>query len=121
MQENLPFRGVITKNNFIADLQNNLFISEAFKELSVLECSIEFSGCCILNDAADEILAGINGGPLESNQDLRRFPLVLFPVPLKEEKTSQMWCLNWPHMFLRNKLQKSSNYLVEPKKTLRNL
>ncbi|WP_293600559.1 hypothetical protein, partial [Polynucleobacter sp. 39-46-10] len=42
--------------------------------------------------------------------------LVLFPVPLKEKKTSQMWCLNWPHMFPRNKLQKSINYLVEPKK-----
>lgn len=116
MQENLPLRGAITKSNFIEDPQNSLFVSEAFKDLSILESSIEFSGCCILNDAADEILAGINGGPLESNQDLKRFPLVLFPVPLKEKKISQMWCLNWPHMFPRNKLQKSINYLVEPKK-----
>ena len=97
MQENLPLRGLITRGNFI-------------------EGSIEFSRCCILSDAADEMLAGINGGPLESNQDLKRFPLVLFPRPQKEEKTSQMRCLNWPHMFPRNKLQKSINYLVESKK-----
>jgi hypothetical protein len=117
MQENLPLRGTITKSNFIEDSKNNLFVSEAFKALSVLEASIEFSGCCILSDVADEVLAGINGGQIASDQDLKRFPLVFYPVPLKGQKVDDMWCLNWSHMFPRNKLQGSIDYLIEPKKT----
>lgn len=69
-----------------------------------------------MSEAADEILVGINGGELASNQDLKRFPLVFYPVPQKEDKTSQLWCLNWFHMFPRNKLQKSIDHLDEPKK-----
>lgn len=117
MQENLPLRGAITKGNFVEDPQNNVFVSEAFKTLSTCEASLEFSGCCILSEAADEILVGINGGELASNQDLKRFPLVLYPAPQKGGKAAELWCLNWPHMFPRNKLQKSIDHLVEPKKS----
>ena len=116
MLENLPLRGAITKGDFVEDPSSNIFVSEAFKTLSAWEASIEFSGCCILSDIAEVVLAGINGGPIASNQELKRFPLVLYPVPQKEEKTTNMWCLNWPHMFPRNKLQASINHLIGPKK-----
>jgi hypothetical protein len=116
MQDNLPLRGAISKSSFVEDIKNNLFVSDAFKSLSKFEASIDFSGCCILSDVADEILIGINGGPLKSNQDLKRFPMVLYPVPQKNGNVTDMWCLNWIHMFPRNKLQASIDYLIEPKK-----
>lgn len=118
--EHLPLRGAITLGDFVEDTLNGIFISDKFKHLVESEQKIDFSGCCVLDDAAEIILCALNGSALEPADNKKHHVLINYHVPIKDEGSrtlrKPMWCLNWYYLFDKRILDSSIDYLIDNKK-----
>jgi hypothetical protein len=113
-----PLRGAIGLGAVLWDESANLLLSPALKELVEGEKSQEWSGCFVLDDAA-QVLTEMMIVPSETAEAVAGEHVVLrYPVPFKgieQKQAPDLLALNWPTLCERRSIDAGLAFLQGPK------
>lgn len=135
--DELPLRGAISLGDYVESTESGIFVSPAFKRLHSMEQQLDWSGCCVLEDAADLVVRSLHGSAIQPSAAQRHHPIVYSAIPLKqiteqapklptwlswllpkrmkEQTPRHLWCVNWCHMLTTRDREKGFAYLVGDK------
>ena len=108
------FRGCVTQGEIIFDEQRSIFLSKEFNELAKFEPKINAPVCVIFDEAKSTVLSSLFGGEVGGSgvMPLRSSPLVKWTVPLKNEITKDLWCINYTFFCGKQHIEASIEYLA---------
>lgn len=111
---NFMFRGCVSQGDIIFDEQRSIFLSKEFNELAKFEPKINAPVCVIFDEAKSTVLSSLLGGEVESDGVMpsRSLPLVKWSVPLKNEITKDLWCINYTFFCDIQNIDASIKYLA---------
>lgn len=107
--EHMPLRGAIGVGDYYSDAETKVFLSDIFKKLSREEGLQNWSGCVLLEDAAEFIIEAVSGPGAELMQT-QSSAYLRMAVPAKEE-LGQRWCLNWMYSLSQTQREHVMSFL----------
>lgn len=120
---NLPLRGAISRGDFLVDNERNIFLSKELAEVVKFESIQEFAGCSILSNAESIIIESIFGENMIEKLKIKGNEMVIrnnvvhyYSVQLKENKSIDLFVLNYLFFLTENQISNGIDYFIEPKK-----
>lgn len=108
------FRGCVSQGEIIFDDQRNIFLSKEFNDLAKFEPIINAPVCVIFDEAKSTVLSSLFGVEVKRVGVIpsRSLPLVKWSVPLKNEITKDLWCINYTFFCGKKSIDASIEYLA---------
>lgn len=108
------FRGCVSQGEIIFDEKRSIFLSKEFNDLAKFEPKINAPVCVIFDEAKSTVISSLFGSEVErcGIVPLRSLPLIRWSIPLKNEPTKDLWCINYTFFCDKTNIDASIEYLA---------